>query len=208
MRLHRSGCRSSPRKVTLGSAARLQAPSLTPRCRYQLFAVEGHCSLGIYFVTPTQRQAAAPKSRISLCGVRDFSCPRLCVKWDSGALGSTEGDVPAPSTIFREPSGKIPQSEARCFVPPDFEKGHQRTVLVTLFSYFSQSDRHVLLPGQGYPEAAGEDTQVGDGHLPGVDNLHPPGALLLEVAEAGPAKAVVVDFVLPLVGGESGTATT
>ena len=45
--------RSSPRKVTLGSAARLQAPSLTPRCRYQLFAVEGHCSLGIYFVTLT-----------------------------------------------------------------------------------------------------------------------------------------------------------
>ena len=54
MRLHRTGCRSSPRKVTLGSAARLQAPSLTPRCRYQLFAVEGHCSLGIYFVTLTQ----------------------------------------------------------------------------------------------------------------------------------------------------------
>ena len=53
MRLHRTGCRSSPRKVTLGSAARLQAPSLTPRCRYQLFAVEGHCSLGIYFVTLT-----------------------------------------------------------------------------------------------------------------------------------------------------------
>ena len=72
--------RSSPRKVTLGSAARLQAPSLTPHCRYQLFAVEGHCSLGIYFVTPTQRQAAAPKSRISLCGVRDFCCPRLRVK--------------------------------------------------------------------------------------------------------------------------------
>ena len=27
--------RSSPQKVTLGSAARLQAPSLTPHCRYQ-----------------------------------------------------------------------------------------------------------------------------------------------------------------------------
>jgi hypothetical protein len=27
-----------PQKATLGSAARLQAPSLTPHCRYQLFA--------------------------------------------------------------------------------------------------------------------------------------------------------------------------
>ena len=66
MRLHRTGCRSSPRKVTLGSAARLQAPSLTPRCRYQLFAVEGHCSLGIYFVTLTH-VAANP------CGSPHFS---------------------------------------------------------------------------------------------------------------------------------------
>ena len=83
-------------------------------------------------------------------------------------------------------------------------------MLVALFSYFSQPDRHVLLPGQGYPEAGGEDTQVDDGHLPGVDDLHPPGnaLFLAEVAEAGPAKAVVVDFVLPLVGGESGTVTT
>ena len=71
----------------------------------------------IIFGMETQRQAAAPKSRTSPCEVRDFCCPRLCVKWDSGALGSTEGDVPAPSTIFREPSGKIPQSEARCFGP-------------------------------------------------------------------------------------------
>ena len=37
-RLRLSGCRSSPQKATLGSAARLQAPSLTPHCRYQLFA--------------------------------------------------------------------------------------------------------------------------------------------------------------------------
>ena len=75
---------------------------------------------------------------------------------------------------------------------------------MTLFSYFSQPDRHVLFPGQGYPKAGGEHAQVGDGHLPGVDDLHPPGPLLLEIAEAGPAKAVVVDFVLPLVGGRIG----
>ena len=83
-------------------------------------------------------------------------------------------------------------------------------MLAAFLPYFSQPDRHVLLSRQGYPEVAGEDTQVGDGHLPGVDNLHPPGnaLFLAEVAEAGPAKAVVVDFVLPLVGGESGTATT
>ena len=67
-----ASCRSSPRKVTLGLAARLQAPSLTPRCGYQLFAVEGHCSLGIYFVTPTQRQAAAPTSRRTLVVRRIF----------------------------------------------------------------------------------------------------------------------------------------
>ena len=79
MRLHRSGCRSSPRKVTLGSATRLQAPSLTPRCRYQLFAVEGHCSLGIYFVTPTQRQAAAPKSRSSLLWWSRFLLPAFFI---------------------------------------------------------------------------------------------------------------------------------
>ena len=79
MRLHRTGCRSSPRKVTLGSAARLQAPSLTPRCRYQLFAVEGHCSLGIYFVTPAQRQAAAPKSRSSLLWWSRFFLPAFFI---------------------------------------------------------------------------------------------------------------------------------
>ena len=79
MRLHRTGCRSSPRKVTLGSAARLQAPSLTPRCRYQLFAVEGHCSLGIYFVTLTQRPAAAPKSRSSLLWWSRFLLPAFFI---------------------------------------------------------------------------------------------------------------------------------
>ena len=59
--------RSSPRKVTLGSAARLQTPSLTPRCGYQLFAVEGHCSLGIYFITLIQEFSQES------CGSWDFS---------------------------------------------------------------------------------------------------------------------------------------
>ena len=120
-----------------------------------------------------------------------------------------EGDVPAPPTIFREPSGKIPQFEARCFVPLILKRATNGLCWRPFF-ILSQPDRHVLLPGQGYPEAAGEDTQVGDGHLPGVDDLHPPGnaLFLAEVAEAGSAKAVVVDFALPLVVGESGTATT
>ena len=87
MRLHRSGCRSSPRKVTLGSAARLQAPSLTPHCRYQLFAVEGHCSLGIYFITPTQRQAAAPKSRSSLLWWSRFLLPAFACEMKFRGFG-------------------------------------------------------------------------------------------------------------------------
>ena len=80
MRLHRTGCRSSPRKVTLGSAARLQAPSLTPRCRYQLFAVEGHCSLGIYFVTLTQTCGAHFAHR------RFFFLLKFCARAYSGYL--------------------------------------------------------------------------------------------------------------------------
>ena len=64
--------RSSPRKVTLGSAARLQAPSLTPRCRYQLFAVEGHCSLGLYFVTLTQGLHPRQVANLTLWGSRFF----------------------------------------------------------------------------------------------------------------------------------------
>ena len=80
--------------------------------------------------------------------------------------------------------------------------------LVALFRllYSRQTDGHILLPRQRHPEAAGEHAQVGDCHLPGVDDLHPPGnaLFLMEVAEAGPAKAVVVDFVLPLVGGGIG----
>ena len=94
MRLHRTGCRSSPRKVTLGSAARLQAPSLTPRCRYQLFAVEGHCSLGIYFVTPTQRQVAVPKSRSSLLWWSRFLLPAFCIAIYFVTLTQRQAAVP------------------------------------------------------------------------------------------------------------------
>ncbi len=59
-------------------------------------------------------------------------------------------------------------------------------------------------PGRGTRKLPEKIPRSVDGHLPGVDDLHPPGALLLEVAEAGPAKAVVVDFALPLVGGGIG----
>ena len=85
------------------------------KSRFSVSLLDGR----IIFGKKTQRQAAAPKSRTSPCEVRDFCCPRLCVKWDSGALRSKEADVPraSPCHCFREPSGEIPQSEARCFGP-------------------------------------------------------------------------------------------
>ena len=58
---------AAPLREKSRSAARLQAPSLMPRCRYQLFAVEGHCSLGIYFITLTQGFSQES------CGSWDFS---------------------------------------------------------------------------------------------------------------------------------------
>ena len=131
MRLHRTGCRSSPRKVTLGSAARLQAPSLTPRCRYQLFAVEGHCSLGIYFVTPTQRQAAVPKSRSSLLWWSRFLLPAFCIAIYFVTLTQRQGARLSPQAPWQESrkphgtrgqkvrhlSGSLSDLIHRCFHP-------------------------------------------------------------------------------------------
>ena len=63
-RLRLTGCRSSPQKATLGSAARLQAPSLTPHCRYQLFAEK------------PSRSTLAPPLRKRSRSRRLFACKR------------------------------------------------------------------------------------------------------------------------------------
>ena len=48
------------------------------------------------------------------CGGRDFCCPRLCVKWDSGALGSTEGMFrhPLPSFVNHREKSRNPKRAA------------------------------------------------------------------------------------------------
>ena len=60
-----------------------------------------------------------------------------------------EGDVPAPPTIFREPSGKIPQFEARCFVPLILKRATNGLCWRPFFHTFLSRIAMYSFPGRG-----------------------------------------------------------
>ena len=103
-----------PRKKSC-PAARLQAPSLTSRCRYQLFAVEGHCPSVLYFVTPTQAECSAGYSVFSFSHLYLSAAPYLHKREPS--LGA----LPFVSLRGIHPRGtEFPLSPALGFWDPAF----------------------------------------------------------------------------------------
>ena len=92
-RLRLTGCRSSPQKATLGSAARLQAPSLTPHCRYQLFAEKPSLNA----LAPPQK----PCARRALQGAVSFGrTPPFHFRFIARRRALSSGEMQRDSSIF------------------------------------------------------------------------------------------------------------